>query len=180
MPTIDIRPAAAHDAARLCAIYNYYVEGTTISFEETAVDVPQMAARIADVIAAGLPWLVLAVDDEIVGYAYATRWRARPAYRHSVESTIYLDAAAAGHGHGLQLYRALLEALQARGLHTAIAGIAQPNERSIRLHERLGFKKVAHFAEVGFKLGQWLDVAYWQLQLAPRAAGENNPRSPSP
>lgn len=161
----DIRPASRADAARICAIYNYYVNGTTISFEETPVDAAGMAERIDDIIAAGLPWLVLTEGDAIIGYAYATKWRARPAYRHSVESSIYLDPAMAGHGHGLRLYSQLLGDLRARQLHTVIAGIAQPNERSIRLHERLGFAKVAHFAEVGFKLGQWVDVAYWQLRL---------------
>jgi L-amino acid N-acyltransferase YncA len=163
-----IRPATRLDAARICAIYNPYVDGTTISFEETPVRADDMAARIADVIDGGLPWLVLTEDnDAIIGYAYATRWRARPAYRHAVESTIYLDSAIAGQGHGMRLYASLLDALRTRGLHTVIAGIAQPNERSVRLHERLGFAKVAHFSEVGFKLGMWLDVGYWQMRLAP-------------
>ena len=162
----DIRPASRADAARICAIYNYYVNGTTISFEETPVDAAGMADRIDDVIAAGLPWLVLTEDDAIIGYAYATKWRARPAYRHAVESTIYLDAELAGQGHGMRLYASLLDELRTRGLHTVIAGIAQPNARSVRLHERLGFAKVAHFSEVGFKLGMWIDVGYWQMRLA--------------
>ena len=170
---IVIRPACPLDAARICAIYNHYVDGTTISFEEAPVSADDMATRITDVIDGGLPWLVLTngdaiIGDAIIGYAYATKWRARPAYRHAVESTIYLDAALAGQGHGMRLYAQLLDALRARGLHTVIAGIAQPNARSVRLHERLGFAKVAHFAEVGFKLGMWLDVGYWQMRLAPR------------
>jgi len=166
-----IRPACRADAARICAIYNYYVEGTTISFEETPVAEHEMAKRIDDVQGGGLPWLVLTDGGAIVGYAYATKWRARPAYRYAVESTVYLDPALAGHGHGTRLYAQLLDDLRTRGLHTVIAGIAQPNERSVRLHERLGFAKVAHFAEVGFKLGQWIDVAYWQMRLAPPDAG---------
>lgn len=167
-PTMTaIRSACPLDAARICTIYNHYVDGTTISFEEAPVTAADMAARIADVIDGGLPWLVLTDGDDIIGYAYATKWRARPAYRHAVESTIYLDAALAGQGHGMRLYARLLDALRVRGLHTAIAGIAQPNERSVRLHERLGFAKVAHFAEVGFKLGLWIDVGYWQMRLAP-------------
>jgi phosphinothricin acetyltransferase len=104
-------------------------------------------------------------DGSVIGYAYATRWRARPAYRHAVESTVYLDPAAAGQGLGARLYRQLLKQLQAGGLHTVIAGIAQPNERSVALHERLGFRKVAHFAQVGRKFDRWVDVAYWQLLL---------------
>jgi phosphinothricin acetyltransferase len=168
----EIRPASSLDVTRLCAIYNYYVTGTTISFEESPVAETEMASRLADVTSSGLPWLTLTLHGDVIGYAYATKWRARPAYRHSVESSIYLDPTRAGHGHGLQLYRSLLDELAARGLHTVIAGIAQPNERSVRLHERLGFRKVAHFDEVGFKLGQWVDVGYWQrMSEHPAAPG---------
>lgn len=162
----DIRPATLDDAAHICAIYNPYVNTTTISFEEAPVNEAEMAGRITDVSAGGLPWLVLEMDGAVAGYAYATKWRARPAYRHSVETTIYLDPSATGQGHGLRLYRALLDELRTRGLHTAIAGIAQPNARSVVLHERLGFRKVAHFGEVGLKFGGWVDVGYWQLSLA--------------
>jgi phosphinothricin acetyltransferase len=165
MSTTEIRSATAADAARICAIYNPYIASTTITFEETPVAEAEMAQRIRDVDEAGLPWLVASIDGEVIGYAYATNWRARPAYRHSVESTVYIDQDACGRGAGESLYRRLLDDLHSRGLHTVIAGIAQPNTRSVALHERLGFRKVAHFAEVGFKLGQWVDVAYWQLAL---------------
>jgi phosphinothricin acetyltransferase len=161
----DIRPASSLDAAHICAIYNHYVATTTISFEETPVLEPDMAGRIADVTEDGLPWLVLEIGGVVAGYAYATKWRARPAYRHAVESSVYLDAALAGRGHGQRIYARLLDALRIRGLHTVIGGIAQPNERSVALHERLGFRKVAHFAEVGFKFDRWIDVGYWQLPL---------------
>lgn len=165
MPNIEIRPAVADDAARICAIYNPYVESTTITFEEAPVSAAEMASRIDAVHNDGLPWLVLCRDGEVIGYAYATKWRARPAYRYAVESTVYLAEGASGNGHGERLCRHLLDALRALGLHTVIAGIAQPNHRSVALHERLGFTKVAHFAEVGFKLERWVDVAYWQLVL---------------
>lgn len=160
-----IRSATSHDAARICAIYNHYVATTTVSFEEDAVSVTDMAQRIADVAAAGLPWLVLEVDGALAGYAYATRWRVRAAYRQSVESTIYLDPAATGRGHGRLLYGALLDALRQRQLHLVIGGIAQPNAGSVGLHEALGFRKAAHFTEVGMKFGRWIDVGYWQLLL---------------
>lgn len=124
-----------------------------------------MAGRILEVTDAGFPWLVAVLEGRVVGYAYATKWRARPAYRHLVETTIYLDQEVFGHGVGENLYRRLLDELRAGGLHTAIAGIAQPNPRSVALHERLGFCKVAHFSEVGHKLGHWVDVAYWQIDL---------------
>ncbi|MGF6275686.1 L-amino acid N-acyltransferase YncA [Massilia sp. UYP11] len=164
----DIRPASSLDAARICAIYNHYVATTTISFEEAPVMAPDMAGRIADVTTGGLPWLVLEVDGVVAGYAYATKWRARPAYRHAVESSVYLDPSLAGRGHGRRLYAHLLDELRQRGLHTAIAGIAQPNARSVALNERLGFRKVAHFSEVGLKFGSRIDVGYWQLLLAPQ------------
>jgi L-amino acid N-acyltransferase YncA len=166
---IEIRSASAADAARIVAIYNDYVTGTTISFEEQPVLEADMAGRIRDVVEAGLPWLVAFHEGELVGYAYATKWRARTAYRHSVESTVYLDRHAFGRGWGTLLYRSLLERLRLDGLHTVIAGITQPNERSVVLHERLGFRKVAHFSEVGFKFGEWVDVGYWQFNLKENA-----------
>ena len=164
-PAADIRPATTADASRICTIYNHYVATTTISFEEDLVSEDDMARRIADVNAAGLPWLVLSLDGKVAGYAYATKWRARAAYRHSVESSVYLDPDLHGQGWGARLYRHLIDALRACELRTVIAGIAQPNDRSVALHERLGFRKVAHFSEVGFKFGRWIDVGYWQMSL---------------
>jgi phosphinothricin acetyltransferase len=168
MPTTRIRPASVSDAARIRAIYNHYIAATTITFEEDAVSEAEMAQRIADV-GATLPWLVLEVDGQVAGYAYATKWRVRPAYRHSVESTIYLDQAYAGRGLGRVLYGALLDELRQRGLHLVIGGIALPNKASARLHEALGFRKVAHFSEVGRKFERWVDVGYWELKLGKSA-----------
>ena len=164
--TRSIRPATAADAARIAAIYNHYVATTTISFEEEPVTADDMTQRIADVGASRLPWLVMLDGDKLIGYAYATKWRVRAAYRFAVESSVYLDPEYAGKGGGTVLYEALLAELRERGLHVAIGGIAQPNEASVRLHERLGFQKVAHFSEVGLKFGRWIDVGYWQLKLA--------------
>lgn len=165
MTATHLRTASAADAAALCAIYNPYVASTTISFEEHPVAEQDMAQRIADAGAAGLPWLVLEADGRLVGYAYASKWRVRPAYRHSVETSIYLDQAWAGRGYGRLLYEALLDALRTLELHLVIGGIALPNAASIRLHEALGFRKVAHFSEVGLKFGRWVDVGYWERRL---------------
>lgn len=165
MTSISIRPATPEDAVAICAVYNPYVATTTISFEEEPVPAADMAQRIADVAAAGLPWLVAEEGGQLLGYAYATKWRARPAYRTSVESSVYVDAAAAGRGTGMLLYCALLDELRGREVHMVIGGIAQPNEKSVALHERLGFRKVAHFSEVGRKFGRWVDVGYWELRL---------------
>lgn len=161
----SIRAATPADAAAICAIYNHYIAQTTISFEEEPVTPAGMAQRIMDVTAANLPWLVLHEADRLIGYAYATKWRVRQAYRFSVETSVYLDRHHTGKGAGKMLYEALIAELRQRELHLAIAGIAQPNEASVRLHERLGFRKVAHFSEVGRKFGNWIDVGYWQLQL---------------
>jgi phosphinothricin acetyltransferase len=123
-----------------------------------------MARRIAEVQAGALPWLVLEAGGRLCGYAYASKWRARPGYRHAVESSVYVDPAMRGRGYGLVLYRALLAQLEGR-FHTVIGGIALPNAASIALHEKLGFRQVACFHEVGHKFGNWVDVGYWQLTL---------------
>ena len=119
--------------------------------------------EIAD---ATLPYLVIEdTQSAVIGYAYASKWKGRCAYRFSVETSIYLAESAAGKGFGAQLYPALIDRLRATDVHLVIAGIALPNEASIGLHEKLGFEKVAHFKEVGFKFEKWVDVGYWQLIL---------------
>jgi phosphinothricin acetyltransferase len=160
-----IRPAVNGDAERIAEIYNYYIGNTIITFEEEAVSVGEISSRIADTTGASLPWLVLEEDAEIIGYAYASKWRARPAYRHSVETTVYLSKGNSGKGFGRLIYAELISQLASAGFHTALGGIALPNEASVRLHEALGFKKAAHFQEVGNKFGQWIDVGYWQVRL---------------
>jgi L-amino acid N-acyltransferase YncA len=162
---LTIRAATPHDAAAIAAIYNPYIADTTISFEEEPVSAEDMRGRIASVQEGGLPWLVLERDGEIAGYAYATKWRVRHAYRFSVETSVYLSPQHAGQGAGTALYTALLEILRTAGCHLAIGGIAQPNPASVALHEKMGYRKVAHFSEVGFKFGQWIDVGYWERRL---------------
>ena len=141
-------------------------EVTTISFEEKPVSADEILQRMREVQDAILPYLVLVdADSAVVGYAYASKWKGRCAYRFSVETSIYLAKSAVGQGLGAQLYRALLDQLKAVHVHLAIAGIALPNPASIALHEKLGFEKAAHFKEVGFKFEKWVDVGYWQLTL---------------
>lgn len=163
---VTIRSATPDDAACLAEIYNHYVLNTSISFETEAVSAADMAQRISATLQADLPWLVLEAGGVLVGYAYASKWRVRHAYRYSVETSVYLSPSAAGKGYGEKLYRVLLDDVTRRGMHLAIGGIAQPNPASVALHEKLGFKKVAHFSEVGMKFGVWRDVAYWQRILA--------------
>lgn len=159
-----LRAATSNDAGAIAAIYNHYVATSSITFEESPVPVDDMARRIEEV-GASLPWYVAEENGALLGYAYATPWRARSAYRYSVESTVYVSPAHARRGVGTQLYGALLAELRARGLRVVLGGIAQPNVASVTLHERLGFEKVAHFKQVGQKFGQWIDVGYWELLL---------------
>jgi phosphinothricin acetyltransferase len=161
-----IRPADAGDAAGIARIYNYYVPSTVVTFEEAEVSADEMARRIEEVGTASLPWLVAEREGRVVGYAYATKWRGRRAYRFSAEVTVYVDMACAGSGIGSRLYEELLPALRAGGIHAVMGGIALPNDASVALHEKFGFSKVAHFKEVGFKFERWIDVGYWQLNLS--------------
>jgi len=165
-----VRTATSADADSITRLYNHYIDNTVITFEETRVDSGEMASRIDAVTCAGLPWLVAEQDSSISGYAYATPFRVRSAYRYTVESTVYLSPDVIGKGVGTLLYRALIEHLTQAGIHAVIGGIALPNDASIALHERVGFHKVAHLEQVGRKFDRWIDVGYWQLLLrnAPR------------
>ncbi len=160
----DIRAATLDDARAIAAIYNPYIADTVITFEEQPVKPAEMARRIADVVPR-LPWLLMEQEARVVGYAYATPWRARTAYRYAVETTIYLESRFAGQGMGKRLYQALLHDLRKMGLHTAFGVIALPNPASIALHEKCGFTKVGHLAEAGWKFERWVDVGYWQLMF---------------
>jgi phosphinothricin acetyltransferase len=162
---VVIRPAVPADAAAICRIYNHYVSATVITFEEEPVTEAEMARRVVEVTSRPLPWLVAEAARDVLGYAYATPWRPRSAYRFSVESTVYLDPVATGRGVGRQLYEALLSELRTRGVHCVIGGIALPNPASVGLHERMGFTKVGHLEEVGWKRDRWVDVGYWELRF---------------
>jgi phosphinothricin acetyltransferase len=161
---MTIRPCLASDAARICDIYNHYVRETVITFEEEPVSEREMAGRIRDV-TARWTWLVADENGVVTGYAYASAWKTRAAYRFAVESTVYVAAEHVGRGIGTRLYRALIDALRERNVHYVTGCIALPNPASVALHERLGFRKNGHFSEVGFKLDRWVDVGFWELIL---------------
>jgi len=160
-----IREADEKDCRAIADIYNHYIRNTVITFEETEIDNTEIRSRINKVNTSGLYWLVAEADRQISGYAYATQWRDRSAYRNSVEVTVYLDSDSIGRGYGTALYTRLLELLTRKGLRVAIGCIALPNEASVKLHEKLGFSKVGHLEEVGRKFGRWIDVGYWQVKL---------------
>jgi phosphinothricin acetyltransferase len=162
---MPIRMATVEDAAVIAAIYNPYIADTCVTFETEPVQAAGMAARITEVLDAGLPWLLAEDAAGAAGFAYASKWKGRRAYRFSVESTVYLHRDHTGRGIGRALYGRLLEEIRARRMHAVIGGIALPNAASIALHERLGFRKVAHFEQVGYKQDRWVDVGYWQLLI---------------
>ena len=160
----QIRPVQPADATGLSKIYNFYVDHSIITFEEEPVSVDDFAERIR-VLSGKLPWLVSYLDGELTGFAYASPWKSRQAYRYSVETTIYLAPDQLGQGLGKLLYTELIERLREHGVHSLIAGIAQPNPVSATLHENLGYRKIGEFEQVGYKFDRWIDVHYWELLL---------------
>lgn len=160
-----IRLAEKRDAEAIAQIYNHYVDHSIATFEEQPVSIDQMLKRVYAVIDYPLPWLVLEADNIVVGYAYAAPWKTRSAYRHTVEVSVYIDAQETRSGFGTQLYKSLFLALKKYSIHSMIGGIALPNDACVGLHEKMGFKQVAHFKQTGFKFDQWIDVGYWQRKL---------------
>lgn len=161
-----IRHALLTDIKAISDIYNHYVLHTVVTFEEQIVCHDEMQKRVTDIQQKYL-WLVYEHEGNVVGYAYAGPWKARAAYRHSVEVSIYLNPLCTGKGIGKQLYTKLIDELKTRDIHAVIGGVALPNDASVKLHETLGFQKVAQFREVGFKFDTWVDVAYWELIFPP-------------
>lgn len=162
---LSLRQATPADAEAISRIYNHYIRHTIITFEEDEISAGEIQARIAEAFESGLPWLVAEDAGQVAGYAYASKWKGRCAYRFAVETTVYLAEGRSGRGIGSALYGSLLPLLRERGIHTAIAGIALPNDASVRLHEKIGMRKVAHFEQVGRKFERWIDVGYWQMTL---------------
>jgi phosphinothricin acetyltransferase len=160
-PNVIIRPARPDDAAGLLAIYEPVVNNTTISFEESPPPLKEFQRRMQHALE-HYAWLVACVGDRPAGYAYATRFRERSAYRFSTETTIYMAQDFHGRGIGRLLYLDLFRALSERNLHSAFAGITLPNEASVAFHRSLGFSHVGTLREVGFKFGRWHDVSWWQ------------------
>lgn len=159
---MNIRPVNLTDAAQIAEVYNYYIQNTHHTFETEPLSADEMKERIGT-ITGDYPYLVAEEYGEILGYAYATQFRLRQAYAFSAEVSIYVRNAAKQKGIGTQLYTQLFDELADTSIHAIVAGISLPNDASVRFHEKLGFSKVAHFREVGYKLGRWVDVGYWEL-----------------
>lgn len=160
-----IRAVRESDIKQIVDIYNHYIDNTTVTFEEQQVSEQDIADRIEKVSQSGLPWLVMELGGEVLGYAYASPWNARSAYRFTVETSVYLSNKASGQGFGAELYQQLIAMLREQSIRSVLGVITQPNPQSVQLHESLGFKKVGEFQNVGYKFDKWLDVGYWQLQI---------------
>ena len=163
-----IRLATAADAAAIAGIYAPYVTDTFVSFEEQAPDAAEMAQRIVGDGRGLHPWLAAEIDGRVAGYASSSPFRARPAYRWTVETGVYLAPEAQGRGLGRALMERLLDLLTKQGFTAVVAGITLPNPASVALHENLGFMPCATYRDTGFKLGEWRTVQVFSRDLAPR------------
>lgn len=167
-PPIALRAAAESDVAAITAIYAHHVGTGTASFELEAPDAPEMICRWRDVISRGLPYLVAVAEGEVIGYAYAAPYRPRPAYRFTVEDSIYVRADAQGGGVGRALLAKLIDESARAGARQMVAVIGDAaNEASIRLHAAFGFRHVGVLSSVGNKFARWLDVVLMQRALGP-------------
>lgn len=175
MSDANVRLARETDAEAVQAIYAPEVIETPITFEIEPPSVDEMRQRIRETMRMH-PWLVYDRGGTAVGYAYATTHRSRAAYRWSVDVSVYIHRQARGIGIGRALYTELLRLLRRQGFANAYAGITLPNAGSIALHESMGFRPVGVYRGVGFKLGAWHDVGWWDLALQPRAASPAEPR----
>jgi phosphinothricin acetyltransferase len=159
-----VREAAPDDLAGINRIENLAIEGgfahfglNPLSLEDTASAFHRDASRY--------PWFVKIVEHTVVGFARATPWKSREAYRWTAEVGVYVDSSHQGGGYGRELYDRLFEALAKHGFHCIVAGIALPNEPSVRLHESMGMRSVGTFPEMGYKMGAWRSVGYWAKVL---------------
>jgi L-amino acid N-acyltransferase YncA len=169
-----IRVATPDDAPSILDIYAPYCESTLVSFEIAAPTESQMGERISNV-TARYPWLVAEIDGRVAGYVYASQHRERAGYRWAVDAAVYIGEEHRRRNVGRVLYKTLFSLLREQGIYQAYAGITLPNPASVGLHEAVGFETIAVFRNVGYKLGRWLDVGWWRLQLMPP---EENPAEP--
>jgi phosphinothricin acetyltransferase len=162
--TVAIRLATPEDAEQIQAIYAPFVQETPVSFEVEVPDVEEVARRISDTLT-HLPWLVCADQERVFGFVYASTHRARIAYQWSVDVSVYIHEQHRRKGLARALYTSLFACLRLQGFYNAIAGITLPNAGSVGIHTAMGFEPVGVYRAVGYKLGAWHDVGWWQLML---------------
>jgi L-amino acid N-acyltransferase YncA len=171
MSAAEIRPATAADLADVTGIYDHAVRLGTATFEIVPPDLAEMTRRFEALMDGGLPYLVAALDGRVVGYAYAGAYRPRPAYRFTVENSIYLDPAIHRQGIGLQMLQRLIAESEARGYRQMIAVIGDSaNAGSLGVHTKCGFRMIGTHPDVGFKFGRWLDIVMMQRALGEGAS----------
>ena len=173
---MQIRLATAADGGALADIYRPAVVDSNISFELEAPDGAEMSRRVTSTMT-HTPWLVAERQGRVLGYAYAGRHRERPAYRWSVDVSVYVHADAKRMGLGRALYASLFAALVVQGFRNAYAGITLPNPASVGLHLSMGFTLVGEYRGVGYKMGAWHDTGWFARSLAPRVTDPPSPRS---
>ncbi|MEN3322483.1 N-acetyltransferase family protein [Mariniflexile soesokkakense] len=159
-----IRPITIQDAQQIVDIYNYYVINSIVTLDLVSFSAQEFEDKIKT-ISNDFPFIVYEENNEVLGYAYANTFRTKPAYKNTVELTVYIKHTELGKRIGKKLYSELLFQLKNKNYHVVIGGLTLPNDASVKLHENFGFEKVAHFKEVGYKFGKWHDVGFWQLTL---------------
>jgi L-amino acid N-acyltransferase YncA len=159
-----IRNVHINDAQQLLDIYNYYVINTVVTFDLEALLLDVFKEKIIT-ISSDYPFIVYEENNEILGYAYGSKFRPKSAYNNTIESTVYLKHGEQGKQIGSKLYSELLSKLKLQNVHVVLGVLTLPNDASVKLHEKFGFIQVAHLKEVGLKFGNWQDVGFWQLTL---------------
>lgn len=160
-----IRTVRIEDAQQIVDIYNYYVINSIVTLDLVPFSALDFEEKI-QTISSDFPFIVFEEKGEIMGYAYANTFRTKPAYKNTVELTIYMKHTEIGKQIGKKLYSKLLIQLKNKDYHVVIGGLTLPNDASVKLHENFGFEKVAHFKEVGYKFNKWHDVGFWQLTFS--------------
>jgi L-amino acid N-acyltransferase YncA len=165
---VRVRPASAADLAAVAGILAFYVTNTVATFEEEPPGVPQWRQRLADLAERKLPFLVAEAGGTVAGYAYASPWRPKPAYRHTVEDSVYLAPGQRGRGLGRLLLEALLTGCADAGVRQVIAVIADSGDpASVALHRACGFADAGRLSQVGYKHGRWVDTVLLRRELQP-------------
>ncbi|MGC2635569.1 MAG: N-acetyltransferase family protein [Acidobacteriaceae bacterium] len=175
-----IRPALHADLPRLTEIYNHYVVHSPATFDLEPKTLAERADWFAQFAETGRHRLLVAEDNgTVLGYAGTTRFRAKPAYIRTVETTIYCAPEATGRGTGVRLYTALFDALAHEDVHRIVAGYVPPNPASEKLHARMGFRMVGTFTEQGYKFGRYWDVVWLERPLLPAPSQHRKPKASS-
>lgn len=160
-----MRQVTIQDAARICEIYNYYVQHTSVTFDTEPFTLEMMERKIQSILDGGYDYWVYELDDIIVGFCHLNQWKPRNGYRFTSEISIYVAKEFVGRGIGVVMMNHLLAHVDRSKIRSILSCISLPNDSSVRVHEKLGFRQAGLYRRIGFKLGEWRDVGYWQLNF---------------